>query len=158
MVKDAASAPHPLGRESEKTVGRGAAPLRLARREVNADVALAQCAENGVGESMQHHIAVRMGKNASIMGNADAAKPNVIAVPEGMDIEARAYARHHVHRGRSQPALGVLEIRWPRQLDVGRIALEHRYGKAGPLRESAIVREAVEPGFGSLAGRVQQGG
>src|SRR5262249_45181317 len=39
----------PLDREGKEAVGRSAAPLRIARREVHADVAFAERAQNGIG-------------------------------------------------------------------------------------------------------------
>ena len=137
-----------------KPVGRGPAPLRVARWEMDADVAVA-ARQKGVGEGVQHHIAVGMCKDASIMGNPDAAEPDMVAVPKGVDVKPRAGARDHAHRSRSQPPLSLVEIGSARQFDVGGIAHEHGHGEAGPLGESAIIGEAVEPEFGRLSVGVQ---
>src|SRR5688572_8699812 len=37
-----------LHRKTQEPVGRGATPLRIARREVGTDVAISQCAKNGI--------------------------------------------------------------------------------------------------------------
>src|ERR687883_1968090 len=96
---------------------------------------------------MEHNVAIRMGKNASIVGNTDAAEPEVVAVSEGVDIEPRSHPRHHAHTACPQPQLGCLEIGGAREFDVGGIALEYRHSEACPLRQSAVVGEAVEAGF-----------
>ena len=55
---------HALGREGEKTLGRGPAPLRIARREMHPDIALRQRAEHRVGQGVQHDVAIGMGDDA----------------------------------------------------------------------------------------------
>ena len=50
----------PLDRERQKAVGGRAPPLRIARREVHADVAVRKGAEEGVDKRMQHDIGVGM--------------------------------------------------------------------------------------------------
>ena len=60
MGDAAAACVDALDRESEEAVGGGAAPLRIARRKMHADVAVGERAEDGVGERMQHHVGVGM--------------------------------------------------------------------------------------------------
>src|SRR5918993_5955684 len=96
-----------------------------------------------------------MSKDASIMSNADASEPDVVAIPKGGDVNPRACARDHAHQIRSQPPLGLIEIGSARQFDVGGVALEHSNGEAGPLRQSAVIGEAVEPGCRCLTVCVQ---
>ena len=82
----------------------------------------------------------------------------MVAVPKGVDVKPRACARDHAdhtHRSRSQPPLSLVEIGSARQFDVGGIAHEHGHGEAGPLGESAIIGEAVEPEFGRLSVGIQ---
>ena len=51
---------HALDREREEAVRRRAAPLRVARRKVHADVAVGERAEDRVGQRMQHDVGVGM--------------------------------------------------------------------------------------------------
>ena len=62
MVDDAAAfaAPAPTAC-GQKAVGGGAAPLRIAGREMHADIAVREGAEERVGQRVQDHVAVRMG-------------------------------------------------------------------------------------------------
>ena len=59
---------------------------------MRADVAVAERAENGVDQRMQHHVGVGMSVQPAVMGNADAAEHDMIAVAEGVDVEAHAGA------------------------------------------------------------------
>ena len=82
----------------QEPVGGGAAPLRVARREMGADVPIGQGAEERVGQGVQDHVAVRMADEPRSCGNAHAAEPDVIAIAEGVHVEARAEAGHIGHR------------------------------------------------------------
>ena len=53
----------------EEAVGRGALPSRVAGREVVADVALADGAEQGVGQGVQAGVGVRMADEPGVVRN-----------------------------------------------------------------------------------------
>ena len=116
--------------------------MRVARREMGADVAIGQGAENRVGQGVQDHVAVRMGDDAAIMRNAHAAEPHMIAIAEGVHVEARAEAGHIGHRRAFHAPLRLREIGRMGELDVAGIALEHVHRQTGPFDESAIVGES----------------
>ena len=106
-----------LDRESEKAVGRGAVPLRIARREMRADVAVGERAEDGVGERMQRDVGVGMAGQRLRVCDADAAERDVIAGREGMHVDAGAGAhiaerarRRALRRARNRPALVILML------------------------------------------------
>ena len=60
MGDAAAARGEALEREGDEPVGRGAAPLRIARRKMHADVAVGERAEDGVGQRVQDHVGVGM--------------------------------------------------------------------------------------------------
>ena len=65
MGDAAAARAHALDREGEEAVGRGAAPLRIARRKMHADVAFGERAEDRVDQRMQRHVGVGMAGDAA---------------------------------------------------------------------------------------------
>ena len=67
--------------------------MRIAGREVLADIALAQRAEDGVGQGVQRHIGVGMPGQRLGVRDRHAAKDDVIASAEAMNVEAVADAR-----------------------------------------------------------------
>ena len=69
-----------------------AAPALVARREMAADVAERECAEYRIAERVDQHVAIGMGNQSVRMRNADAAEYDMVAGPEGVDVESLAYA------------------------------------------------------------------
>ena len=63
-------------------------PARIRVREVLADVAVADGAQQGIGERMQPDIGVGVPFEAVGMRDLDAAQPDVVARREAMHIEA----------------------------------------------------------------------
>src|SRR5665647_2289293 len=57
------------GQADRGAVGRGALPLRVARRKVRTDIAIGQRAENGVDQRMQPDVAIGMSQKAAAMRN-----------------------------------------------------------------------------------------
>ena len=55
-----AAGAHPLDREGEEPVGGSAAPLRIARRKMHADIAFGERAEDRVDQRVQHDVGVGM--------------------------------------------------------------------------------------------------
>ncbi len=79
-MRDASAArAHALDRECEETIGGGAAPLRIARREVHADIAVGERAEDGIDQRMQHDVGIGMPGQSARMGDAHAAERDMIA-------------------------------------------------------------------------------
>ena len=95
----------------------------------------------GVRQGMQDHVAVRMGDDAAVMRNAHPSEPHVIAIAEGVHVEACAEAGHIGHRLAFHAPLRLREIRRMGELDVAGIALEHMHRQTGPFGQSAIVGE-----------------
>ena len=79
---------HPLDRERQELVRRGATPLRIGRRKMRPDVAVGERAQNGVDQGMQRHVGIGMPRQRPRMRDAHAAEPDVIAVDESMDVVA----------------------------------------------------------------------
>ena len=156
MRDDAAAGAHALDREGEEAVRRGALPLRIARREMHADVAVGERAEDGVDQRMQHHIGVGMAGNATAVRDAHAAEPDVIAVGELMHVGAGARA-HVAERGHRR-GFGADEVLGRGELHVAGFALEGGHGHAGPFGERCVVGEVVAGGGRGAAVRVEQGG
>jgi hypothetical protein len=158
MIDHSAPAPHQMNRVGQEPVRRGAAPLRVARREVDADVALGQGAQQGIRERVQDHIPVRVGDHAPVMGHPDPAEPDMIPLAEGMNVEAGAEAGHMRHERILQPPLGLVEIGRMGQLDIVGLAVEHVNRHPGPLRQRPVIGERMEAlACGSLM-RFEDGG
>src|SRR5262249_60528904 len=73
---------HALDRKRQEPIGGGAAPLRIARREMNTDIALGECPEDGVDERVKNDVGVGMPGQSTPMGDAHAAEHDMIAVAE----------------------------------------------------------------------------
>ena len=86
VIDPPAAIAHALCREGEELGRGGPAPLRIARREMRADIAFGQRTEQGVGQGMQADITVGMGDDALVMRNPHAAEPDMVAGREGMDV------------------------------------------------------------------------
>lgn len=58
-IDDAPTQPgHEIASVLEEDSGGRAFPLHIGRREVHADIAFADCAQNSVGQRMQRHIRI----------------------------------------------------------------------------------------------------
>ncbi len=79
----------------EEAVGARALPLRVARREMGADVAGADRPEQCVGQRVEPDVGVAVADQAVAMRHADAAQPQVVAGAEAVDVEAECRARNH---------------------------------------------------------------
>ena len=108
MRDPAAALGHALDREFQELVGRRAAPARIVGREMLADVAVGERAEDRVDQRMQRDVGVRMAGQPAVVRNLDAAEPDMIAVAEGVHVEA--VAETQVRQARDPPRLGLGEI------------------------------------------------
>ena len=86
--------------------------MRIARREMHADIAGAEGAQDRVGQRVEPDIGVGMADQRAVVRHAHAAQPDMIAGPEGMDVEALAGA--DVAEPRREKPLGARQIvvRW----------------------------------------------
>ena len=73
-----------------------AAPAFVRGREVATDVAERECAEDGVAQRVDHHVAIAVCLDPARVRDPHAAEHHVVAVAEGVDVEALADAQVHV--------------------------------------------------------------
>ena len=90
---------HALSRVNQEAVRRGALPLRIAGREMVADVAVGDRAKNGVGQGVQARIGVRMADQGLVVRNLDPAQPDRRTGAPAMDIEALSDANDSAGSG-----------------------------------------------------------
>src|SRR5258705_11894594 len=89
----------------------GVFPLRVGGREVLADVAIGNSAEDGIRQRVEADIGVGMALQALRMRDPDPAQPDMIARYQAMNVIARA--RPHVRIAGlwdTDEALGQVEI------------------------------------------------
>ena len=100
---------------AQEAVGRGAAPLRIGRREMLADVAGADRAQHRVGQRMQRHVGVGMPGERLAVRDGDAAQHHGVARAEAVHVEAEGRARFHGRRAcRRSSAVVILRLSsWP---------------------------------------------
>src|SRR5262249_46311526 len=92
-MRDASAArAHAFDREHQKTIGGSAAPMRIAGREVDPDIAVSERAEDGIDERVQNDVRIRMPGQSTRMGDAHTAEHHMIARVETMHVEAEPRA------------------------------------------------------------------
>ncbi len=79
MGEFSAARGHALDCVAQKAVGGGAAPLRVARREMGADIAVRNRAEHGVGDGVEQHVGVGMADQPAVVRHFDPAEPDMVA-------------------------------------------------------------------------------
>ena len=127
----------------QELVGGGALPLRVARREVRADVAVGERAEDGVDQRMQADIAVGMGQKALGVRHAHAADHDMVALAEGMHVVARAGP--DVAEQAGQPRFLAHEILGSGELHIGNIAFKGCNRQSRPFGNRGIIGEIAAP-------------
>ena len=115
----------------------GAAPLRISGREMAADVAGADRAENGIGQGMQADIGVGVAFERLLVGDADATDGDAVAGGESMHVVTRS--RTKLLDAASDEALGAPQIVGSRDLEVVVGAHHQRDGEARRLGDGGIV-------------------
>ena len=90
-------------------------------------------AEHRVREGVQDDVAVGMSRDAALVWDPHPAEPEVISRREGVHIEAGPDPGDPEVRGAAEATFRVGEIGRVGELDVRRIALEHRDVEAGPF-------------------------
>ncbi len=139
-IGDAAAARgDPIDGVFQEAVGGGALPLHVAGREVRADIAVRQRAEDGVDQRMQPDIAVGMRQKAFAVRHADAAQHQMIAVAEGMDVVTGTGP--DIAELRGEAGFLAREIFRGREFHVGRIAFKGRHRQSRPFRDRRIIGE-----------------
>ena len=120
----------------------GAAPLRVGGREMVADIARADRAEQRVGDRVERDVGVAMAREALVVRDADAAEPERLARGEARGRRSRS------RRGRERRAASAArEIGLVGELFERRVALDDRDVEprgAGDLR--VVGRLASGPG------------
>ena len=74
----------------------GPLPLRIAGREVPADVPGGKRAVDRVGDGVHRHVGIRVPEKPVFMRNFNAAKGNEAAGAEGVDVKSVAEANVHI--------------------------------------------------------------
>ena len=143
----AASRTHEIGGVAQELVRRGAAPARVARREMHADVAGADRAEHRVGQRVQSDIGIGMSGKAHAVRDRDTAYPEMIARGEGVHVEALADADIALPGG--EEALGRGKVLRSRNLQIVLAAVDDQrrqprcLGDCGVVGQLAADRGAV---------------
>ena len=87
MADHAAAVAHALAGKGEKTVRRGALPLRIAGRKMRSNIAFGESTKDRIDERMQRDIRIGMTGDAARMGDTNSTQHDMIALDEGMDVE-----------------------------------------------------------------------
>ena len=141
--------------KGEKSIGRCAPPLCVAWREMHTNIALRNCAENGISERMQDDVGIGMPGEGSRVRNSNASECDVVARAESVHIHSGADA-HIADRGRLQ-GLRTGKILGSGELDVVGLPGKNAHLDACPFRKCRIVGEIIAAcGRGTAMG-VQQG-
>ncbi len=133
-MNDAPSGPNQeLDGMAQESVGRHAAPLRIGRREMLADVAGADRAQQRIGQRMQGYVGVGMTGQPLDVWNGNAAQHHLVAGGEAMHVEAEGGARFHRRNhvvGRGDLAVVV-------------VPLDHHDTQSGAFGDGRIVGEGA---------------
>ncbi len=143
MRHHAATPRHARHGVTQEDVRCGALPLRLARREMRADVAVPDRAQNGVGDGVQNDIGIRVTRQRLVVRQLASAEPDVVARHEGVNIVSLADT--NIEQAGLQAALGTLEIVSGRDLGVLGLTFEHEHLVAGIFGNGSIVGQVVAP-------------
>ena len=138
---------HAVGSKAEEAVRRCATPLGIGRREVVTDVAIAERAQDGIGQGMKARIRVGMTDQGLVVGDLDPAQPDGAAWTPAMGIEAHADAGRHSGGEDGKQGLGHGEILGHGQFHQARVADDHSDATAVPFDDGAVVGRclAVRP-------------
>jgi len=135
----AATRTHTINRKSEETVGTGAAPLRVAWREMHANVAVGQCAQNCINEGMQYDIGVRMTRDTLGVSNPDAPQHDMIAFAKLMYVKSKTHP--NVTQGGKVFGFCTYKIFRGGQFHVANLTLECADGEPCPFGKRSVVCE-----------------
>ena len=149
MGDHAAAGSHAVCGIGQEDPGIRALPLRIGRREMRADVAVRQRAEDGVGNGVHQHVGVGMALQLAVVRDGDTAEPDGVAVLEGVDVVALADA--DVGEVAGEAALGGGEVAGRGDLHVGGVSVENVDAMAGALGDGGVVGQFLAGG-GAVGG------
>ena len=135
---------------AQEPVGRRIPPLRIAVGKVPADIALAERAQNGVGQRVQGGIGIRMAFQSMAVVDPDAAQHNMVARLEGMNVEPLA---DNGCPGRHRPAgdtVGLGQVLGGRDLEIGVRTRAHDDREPGGFCNGRVVGQ--RPAGGGFMG------
>ena len=156
MRDQPAAGAHALDRERQEAIGGGAAPLRIAGREVHADVAVRDRAEDRVHQAVQHDVGVGMPGDAARVRDFHAAEPDMIAGDELVNVGAEPGA--DIAEVGQVCGFCAQEILRRGELHVAGFAGEGRDRHPGPFGERGVVGEIVARGLQRAPVRVDDRG
>ena len=143
---------------TQKRLGLSAFPLRVARREMGADIAFSQRAEDGVHQRVPSRVGVGMADQALVVRDAHSAKRDIVARAETVRIKA---GTHACGARSAQQCFEHYEILWIGVFHKARIGLDKNRRHAARVGDAEIVSEAfiarVCVGLGMIAVRTPAG-
>ena len=108
---------------------------------MRADVAVAEGAENGIGDRVEHDVGVGMTDKAAVVRDRDAAEHHLVAGAKCVHVEADADA--HVTEAErllgKQTPVRRCDVGDRSELGVDRIARDHQHRYAGPFGNGGII-------------------
>ena len=122
----------------------------------DADIAIGQRAENGVDQRVQHDVGVGMARQSARVRNAHPAQHDMIAVAEGVHVEAAAGA--HVGESGQRAGFGAGKVVIGGQFHVAGLACKNSDAVPGPFGQRRIVGEILAARSSRAAVRVQRSG
>ena len=128
---------------AQEPVRRHAAPRAIGGREMLADVAGADRAQDRIGQRMQRDVGIRIAGERVVVRNRDAAQHHRVAGPETMHVEAQGGAG--LHRDAARQILGR------RDLAVVLAAFDHDHPQSGALRDRCVIGQGGRPAAPSAA-------
>ena len=126
----------------------GARPARVGRREMAADVARAEAAEQRVGDRMQADVGIGMADQPQRLRQPHAAQHEAVARCQAMDVEALPDARREACA--EQPR-GAREVVRRGDLEVALVARHHRTARPAASASATSSVRAV-PGMALVGG------
>ena len=142
-MRDASAARlHALDRKVEEAVRGGAAPLRIARRKVHADVAVGERAEDRVDQRMQHDVGVGMARDAARMRRCARRRARHDRRRQTDARRSRSRCARRRARRAGSPLRAKILRRWS-VFTLRCLAFEDRNLEPGPFGERGIVGEIL---------------
>src|SRR5262245_3635208 len=128
----------------EKQFRGRAPPACIRRREVNADIAVGDRAEQSVGQRMHADIGVTVAHKFLLMRDAHAAQDHRVARTEGMHVVAGSYALRAESAQCPKPheLIGARDVFCRSELAISFRAFDQRDVETVPLSDAGIVCES----------------
>ena len=129
----------------QKDVAGRTLPLRIAGREMAADIAKGKRAVDRIGQGVHADIGIGMAQQRLAMRNLYPTQPDVIPVRKGVDVIA--IAQSDIHASPFQDRLGPREILRVGQFQIVLVALDDGHRQARTPRHLDIIRR-IKDDFG----------